>query len=148
MTRVATLFPAGVLMAVAAALLLTPTGRAAVGYVEDFALAKDRAAAFKPLIPGTEDYYYYHALHLLNTAQYDKVDPILRPWGERHGRTARLADRAWLASTCRTSIASWPSAAGRSPVRSSGSSVVPSPGRVGARTCPASTAGNSVTSSG
>ena len=32
---------------------------------QDFALAKDRATALKLLIPGTEDYYYYHALHAL-----------------------------------------------------------------------------------
>ena len=31
-----------------------------IGFVEDFALAKDRAAALKQLIPGTEDYYFYH----------------------------------------------------------------------------------------
>ncbi len=31
-----------------------------VGFVEDFALARDRATALKQLIPGTEDYYYLH----------------------------------------------------------------------------------------
>ena len=34
-----------------------------VGYVEDFAL-KDRAASLRQLIPGTEDYYYYHCCRL------------------------------------------------------------------------------------
>ena len=38
-------------------------GAGEIGFVEDFALAKDRAAALKQLIPGTETYYYYHCLH-------------------------------------------------------------------------------------
>src|SRR6201993_466249 len=61
-----------------------------VGYVEDFALAKDRAAALKQLIPGTEDYYYYHCLHFQNTEQFDKVDEMLGPWVQRHGETGRV----------------------------------------------------------
>src|SRR3954464_12485602 len=61
-----------------------------VGFVEDFALAKDRGTALRQLIPGTEDYYYYHCLHLLNTAQLDKLDALTRPWVERPGHTARV----------------------------------------------------------
>jgi hypothetical protein len=32
-------------------------GAGEIGFVEDFALARDRAAALRQLIPGTEDYY-------------------------------------------------------------------------------------------
>src|SRR6187549_4004293 len=94
MRRVTAWLPAGLLLALTAGVLLTPTGtRAAeVGYVEDFALAKDRTAALKQLIPGTEDYYYYHCLHLLNTGQLDKLDALTRPWVERHGHTARVTE--------------------------------------------------------
>src|SRR5262245_57153602 len=68
MTRAKAWLPLCLPAALAAGLLLTPTSRAAdVGYAEDFALAKDRAAALGQLIPGTEDYYYYHCLHRLNT---------------------------------------------------------------------------------
>ncbi len=63
-----------------------------IGYVEDFALAKDRAEALKKLIPGTEDYYYYHCLHFLNTEQYEKAEAMNRPWLERLGQTARLTE--------------------------------------------------------
>ena len=51
--------------AVPVLLVLTGTTvlAAEIGYIEDFALAKDRAEALKQLIPGTEDYYYYHCLH-------------------------------------------------------------------------------------
>ena len=44
-----------------------------VGFVEDFALARDRSIALRQLIPGTEDYYFYHALHALQTEQYDQA---------------------------------------------------------------------------
>lgn len=84
---------AGSLAALAAGVVLMPTATGGeVGYVEDFALAKDRSAALKQLIPGTEDYYYYHALHLLNTGQFDKVPPLAKTWFERHNRTPRLTE--------------------------------------------------------
>src|SRR4051812_18892151 len=85
------LFPASLLAALAGGLLLVPTTRAAeVGYVEDFALSRDRAAALKQLIPGTEDYYYFHALHALNTGRPDAAEAQLKPWVERHGHTPRV----------------------------------------------------------
>ena len=93
MRRAQTWIPCGVLAALAASVVLTPSGRAGeVGYVEDFALAKDRTTALRQLIPGTEDYYYYHALHLLNTGQFDKAEALTGPWLERH-RPDRPADR-------------------------------------------------------
>lgn len=58
-----------------------------IGYVEEFALAKDREAALKKLVPGTRDYYYYHCLHYQNTQQLDKVQPILDAWVKRFGYT-------------------------------------------------------------
>ena len=54
-----------------------------VGFAEEFALAKDRTEALKKLIPGTEDYYYYHCLHYLNSAQYDKAVALFKPWFHR-----------------------------------------------------------------
>jgi hypothetical protein len=85
------LLPASLLAVLAGGLLLVPTTRAAeVGYVEDFALAKDRAGALKQLIPGTEDYYYFNALHALNTGQYAAADAQLKPWIERFGHTPRV----------------------------------------------------------
>lgn len=63
-----------------------------IGYVEDFALAKDRAAALKGLIPSTEDYYYYHALHYLNTEQYTKAEALFGPWSNQFGQTQRFIE--------------------------------------------------------
>jgi hypothetical protein len=63
-----------------------------VQFIETFALAKDRAEALKGLIPGTEDYYYFHCLHHLNNGQFDKLPGLMKPWLERHGQTARLTE--------------------------------------------------------
>src|SRR5215472_17810934 len=63
-----------------------------VGYIEDFALAKDRAASLKQLIPGTEDYYYYHCLHYLNSEQFEKAEELTKPWLQRLGQTPRLTE--------------------------------------------------------
>jgi hypothetical protein len=63
-----------------------------IGFVEDFALARDRAESLKKLIPGTEDYYYYHCLHYQNTEQYEKVEALAKPWLERFGQTPRLTE--------------------------------------------------------
>ena len=94
MKRATAWLPTSLLAALLAVLYLTPTHtRAAdIGYVEDFALAKDRAAALQQLIPGTEDYYYYHALHALNTGQHAAALSNFKPWIERHGHSARVTE--------------------------------------------------------
>ncbi len=60
--------------------------------IEDFALAADRDAALQQLIPGTEDYYYYHCLHLQNTGRFEQVEPLISAWVKRHGNTGRLRE--------------------------------------------------------
>ena len=62
-----------------------------IGYVEEFSLAKDREAALKQLIPGTEDYYYYHALHYQNLGELDKAQEMITQWVRRHGHNQRNA---------------------------------------------------------
>ncbi|WP_145095019.1 hypothetical protein [Anatilimnocola aggregata] len=61
-----------------------------IDFREDFALARDRTKALAQLIPGTEEYYYYHALYYLATEQFEKVDQLLPPWVQRHGETGRV----------------------------------------------------------
>ncbi|MDZ7620006.1 MAG: hypothetical protein U1E05_23645, partial [Patescibacteria group bacterium] len=63
----------------------------AIGYLETFTLAPDREKALEKLIPGSRDYYYYHALHYQNTGQLDKVDALLKIWEERHRDDQRRA---------------------------------------------------------
>lgn len=55
-----------------------------IGFVEEFALAGDRTVPLAKLIPGTQDYYYYHCLHLQNEQQFDKAEEMLAAWQKRH----------------------------------------------------------------
>ncbi len=59
----------------------------AIGFIETFALAKDRDKALEQLIPGTEEYYYYHALHAQNQGQFAAVEAFFEPWIKRYGET-------------------------------------------------------------
>ena len=54
-----------------------------VGFIEDFALASDREKTLNLLIPGTEDYYYYHALHFQNERKLKELNRILGEWKNR-----------------------------------------------------------------
>ena len=73
-------------------LMASPALAGEVGFIEDFALARDRAVSLRQLIPGTEDYYYFHCLHLLNSGQFDKIAELTKPWLERFGQTPRLTE--------------------------------------------------------
>ena len=54
-----------------------------VGFIEKFALAADREKALGELVPGSEDYYFFHALHAQNTRDEAKLAGILKAWEER-----------------------------------------------------------------
>jgi hypothetical protein len=53
-------------------------------FLERFVLADDRDAVLTELIPGTQDYYYYHCLHHQNNQRYDQVEDLLKKWIARH----------------------------------------------------------------
>ncbi len=61
-----------------------------IGFSEEFALAKDREQVLKQLVPGTEQFYFYHCLHFQNTQQLEKVDQMLEPWIKRFGYTSQV----------------------------------------------------------
>ncbi|MDB0031448.1 hypothetical protein N9E34_08265 [Opitutales bacterium] len=63
-----------------------------IGYVEDFALAPDREAVLKDLVPGTREYYYYHALHAQNEGQHGEVEKLIGLWVKRYGETSRVRE--------------------------------------------------------
>jgi hypothetical protein len=79
-----------VLASLAAALSVVAAGD--IGFIEDFALSKDRGTSLKQLIPGTEDYYYYHALHFLQQEQFQQAEEITKPWIQRFGLTPRVQE--------------------------------------------------------
>ncbi len=81
------------LASLALGVVLVPSSQGGdIQYIENFALAKDRAESLKQLIPGTEEYYYFHCLHFLNTEQFDKIEPMTRLWHERHKQTPLLTE--------------------------------------------------------
>ncbi|MEZ6118737.1 MAG: hypothetical protein R3C28_19525 [Pirellulaceae bacterium] len=59
-----------------------------IPFVEKFALAADRQEVLKQLIPGTEEYFYFHCLHYQNQQEYDQVDSLLTQWVKQSGYTA------------------------------------------------------------
>lgn len=82
-----------------------PVSADEIGYVETFALASDRAAVLSQLAPGTDDYYYYHALQALQSEQYEKVEQLLIAWRQRNpvnARARQIEHRLRLATYDRT----------------------------------------------
>ena len=63
-----------------------------IGFIEKFSLAKDRKEALKLLIPGTRDFYYYHALDAQLRGDGAGVRAQLTPWIKRYGRTTRVKE--------------------------------------------------------
>ena len=55
-----------------------------IGFVEKFALATNRDEVLKELIAGTEDYYFYHALHFQNTGKQKELVALIAQWAERN----------------------------------------------------------------
>ena len=63
-----------------------------IGYIEDFALAPDREVILKDLIPGTREYYYYHALHAQSQGDHEEVAKLIKLWIKRHGNTSQVRE--------------------------------------------------------
>jgi len=61
-------------------LAVTPATAGEISFLEDFSLPPDRSVALKTLIPGTQDYFYFHCLHLQNQRKYDEVDAVMERW--------------------------------------------------------------------
>lgn len=83
------------LLAILAAFLSLSETRmhaAEIGFAEEFALSPNRDETLKQLIPGTEDYYFYTCVHLQNTAQFDKVDDVLKKWIQAFGENSRVQE--------------------------------------------------------
>jgi len=54
-----------------------------INYLENFALAEDREKALQELIPGSEDYYYFHCLHYQNENQQNAFSEMMQKWKKR-----------------------------------------------------------------
>ncbi len=60
----------------------------AIQFVERYALAEDRQAVLQELVPGTQEYYFFHALHFQNIQQFDEAAETLDTWQKRLGKSA------------------------------------------------------------
>src|SRR6186997_201331 len=60
-----------------------PSARAEQPFLERYALAADRAAVLKDLVPGTEDYFFYHALYHQTQGQPEKAAVLLAEWEDK-----------------------------------------------------------------
>ena len=63
-----------------------------ISYNERFALSDDRAAALEELIPGTEDFYYYNALHLELAGKLVAGKKMLDAGVKKYGHTTQLRE--------------------------------------------------------
>lgn len=54
-----------------------------IGFIEKFALAPDREKVLGELVPGTEEYYFFHALHYQNTRNAARLSDIMAQWKKR-----------------------------------------------------------------
>ena len=79
-------------VAIAVGMAAAVAGAGEIGFLEDFALAKDREEALKLLIPGTEDHYYYRCLNFQNKGELKAVETELVAWHKRYGRTRRVVE--------------------------------------------------------
>lgn len=60
-----------------------------ITFWETFALAEDRAKTLEQLVPGSEDYFFFHCLHWQNEKQLDAVDKMLPRWRKARGASER-----------------------------------------------------------
>jgi hypothetical protein len=56
-----------------------------IGFIESFALAKDRAQVLPQLIPDTEDYFYYHVLYYQSVGKVAESQALLNQWVDKLG---------------------------------------------------------------
>lgn len=59
-----------------------------VGFLETFALSQNRGEVLDELVPGTDEYYLFHSLHLQNNGEFDKAESMLQAWIKRRGENA------------------------------------------------------------
>ena len=80
------------LLAIAATAAALRAQGTPIGFEETFALSPDRAKAVAMLIPGTDDWYYYHCRERLAARDFTTVKQVLPTWIARYGRNARVLE--------------------------------------------------------
>lgn len=75
--------PAMKTLALALLLPLAAFAENEIGFIERFALTADREKALGELVPGSEEYYFFHALHYQNVRDTTKLNNLLNEWRQR-----------------------------------------------------------------
>ena len=83
--------PHAFLAAIALTAALTAQGTP-IGFEETWALAPDRAKAVATLIPGSDDWYYWHCRERLDARDFATVRRVLPVWTQQHGANARVRE--------------------------------------------------------
>ncbi len=78
------LFCFGLLFVAQPVLLFSVRAESEVGFIERFALATDRKAALAELVPGSPDFYYFHALQAQNAGDAPRFSEVMEDWVKRH----------------------------------------------------------------
>ncbi|MBL8755674.1 MAG: hypothetical protein JNK15_20430, partial [Planctomycetes bacterium] len=63
-----------------------------IGFEETYALSADRAKAVATLIPGSDDFYYWHCRERLDARDFATVRKVLPAWIQQHGRNTRVVE--------------------------------------------------------
>lgn len=63
-----------------------------IGFEETYALAPDRSKVVATLLPGSDDWYYWHCRERLDARDFGTVRDLLPQWTRRHGRTQRVIE--------------------------------------------------------
>ncbi len=86
-TQAMRLFNCLILVLTLVATATTSASAQEISFWEEFALSSDRAKTLEQLVPGSQDYFYFHCIHYQNEQQLDQVDSLLKRWIKRHGTT-------------------------------------------------------------
>lgn len=60
-----------------------------VGFIERFAVADDRREVLGDLIPGTQDYFYFHCLYYQNEGEFAQAQAKLDSWRGKLGESSK-----------------------------------------------------------
>ena len=75
-----------------ASLAISQAQAAPLSFLEKFAISENREDVLKELIPGTREYYYYHALHAQNKGDAQELKRVMDAWIKRYGHNSQLKE--------------------------------------------------------
>lgn len=69
----------------------TPAFAQSLDWLERYAFLGDRSSVLNELIPGSEDYYFYHCLHYQVSGESEKAEALLAQWkADLNAKNSRL----------------------------------------------------------